>query len=203
MKAIMRQPEDDRIIELLKGRDMEMEEGVKLLYQNYYGFLKSYIVGNSGTEQDAEDNFQDVIIAFVNSVRAGKFRGESSIKNFLYALNRNLWLNELKKRERKSLREEIYGNQFSAAENRLLSEIEYRQTHEQLMEALLHLGGTCKKLLLLFYFENRSMNEIALSLNYENEKVAKSKKFKCLKKMESLIHGNPVLYQTLKNYLHE
>ena len=203
MKVISAHPGDEKIIELLRSNDAEMETGVRMLYQHYYSFLKTFIVTNSGTEQDAEDIFQDVIIAFVNAVRTNKFRGESSIKTFLFALNRNLWLNELKKNNRKTSREENYSKQFAEEITHLPAGIELRQTQEELMRILSGLGETCKKLLLLFYYENRSMNEIAMSLNYENEQVAKSKKFKCLKKMEQLVHGNQAVYHTLKNYLHD
>lgn len=203
MKVITAHPGDEKIIELIRSRDAEMEAGIRMLYQHYYSFLKTFIVTNHGTEQDAEDIFQDVIIAFVNSVRSNKFRGESSIKTFLFALNRNLWLNELKKNNRKTIREENYGKQFPESENDPSTAIEFRQTHEQLMRIMTEIGETCKKLLLLYYFENRSMNEIARSLNYENEQVARSKKFKCLKKMEQLVHDNKAVYQTLKNQLHE
>jgi RNA polymerase sigma factor (sigma-70 family) len=203
MKVITVHPGDEKILELLTGNDAEMEAGVKLLYRHYYGFLKTYVVSNNGSEQDAEDIFQEVIIAFVNSVRSNKFRGDSSIKTFLFALNRNHWLNELKKNERKSIREENYGKQLEESEGVKLTWIENRQAQEELMRIMSDLGEACKKLLLLFYFENRSMIEIARSLNYENEQVARNKKFKCLKKMEQLVHGNQALYHSLKNYLHE
>ena len=128
------QPGDERIIELLKGNDTDMEAGLKILYRSYFSYLKNHILANSGSEQDAEDMFQEVIIAFVNSVRANKFRGDSSIKTFLFALNRNLWLNELKKMERKSAREENFGKLAVKEDRNVQSAIDYRNG---LLQALL------------------------------------------------------------------
>ena len=64
------------------------------------------------------------------------------------------------------------------------------------------LGETCRKILLLFYYENRSMKEILDATEYENEQVVRNKKYKCLKQLEQMITENPILKQTLKNLLH-
>lgn len=203
MKLLHGHPGDEKIIQLLKSHGTEMNEGIKLLYRHYFSTLKNHILTNNGSEQDAEDIFQDVIIAFINIVRAGKFRGDSSIKTFLFALNRNQWLNEMKKRERKSAREEKYGDMTAGNSDAAFMNLELRQSQSELLKIMSELGDACKQILLLFYYENRSMTEIAASMNYENEQVARNKKFKCLKKMEQLVQSNNKVYHTLKNYLHE
>jgi DNA-directed RNA polymerase specialized sigma subunit len=64
------------------------------------------------------------------------------------------------------------------------------------------LGEMCKKILLMFYYENLSMKEILTNLEYENEQVVRNKKYKCLKQLEQMIEINPSLKKTLKNLLH-
>ena len=46
------------------------------------------------------------------------------------------------------------------------------------------------------------MKEILAALHYENEQVVRNKKYKCLKKLETMINENPALHQQLKNLLH-
>jgi DNA-directed RNA polymerase specialized sigma subunit len=70
------------------------------------------------------------------------------------------------------------------------------------MQVVEQLGDTCKKILVMFYYENLSMKEILSSLEYENEQVVRNKKYKCLKQLEQMITSNPSLTQTLKNILH-
>ena len=49
------------------------------------------------------------------------------------------------------------------------------------------LGETCKKVLMYYYFEEMSMQDIADKLGFENNDTAKTKKYKCKKKLDELI----------------
>lgn len=182
--------------------DQEVSRSIRFLYRENFLSLSGYIVHNSGNEQDAEDIFQEVLVAFINLLKAGKFRGESSIKTFLFSLNKHLWLNELKRRNRSGMREEKYEKTMQQEEPAPDVVMEIQQTKRELMKTVALLGENCKKILLLFYFENKSMKEIVTELPYENEQVVRNKKSKCLKKLEELVKGNTTLFNQLKNYLH-
>jgi DNA-directed RNA polymerase specialized sigma subunit len=80
--------------------------------------------------------------------------------------------------------------------------MELRQTKDDLMVVIDKLGENCKKILLLYYFENKNMKEILETLPYENEQVVRNKKSKCLKKLETIIAANQALFQQLKSYLY-
>ena len=85
--------------ELIEGLMKEgAQETIRYLYRHHYESLSWFVVQNGGSSEDAQDVFQEVMVAFVNLVRQGKFRGESIIKTFLLSMNRNTWFNELKKR---------------------------------------------------------------------------------------------------------
>jgi len=192
---------DAEIIDnLLQNRDMD--SSIRFLYRSHYEFLGKYVVNNSGNWDDAQDVFQEVIMAFISLVRAGKFRGEASIKTFLYSLNKNMWLNELKKRGRAQVREMKYEKTSEKTEQGINTALEAREANAGLMKLMEALGETCKKILLLYYYENQSMKEILTSLNYENEQVVRNKKYKCLKRLEELVTENKSLYHQLKNLLH-
>ena len=179
----------------------DMETTIGYLYKTHYEHLAGYIQHNSGSEQDAEDIFQEVVVMFIRSVQLKKFRGESSIRTFLYALNRNTWLNELKRRGRAEVREQKY--KFTEDMDNYGADrmIENREGHRKLLDTMEKLGADCKQILLLYYYENQSMREIAEMTHYENEQVVRNKKYKCLKKLEEMITTNKLLYQQLKNLL--
>ena len=183
-------------------RGADVDASLRYLYRTHYAFLSGYVMANNGSADDAADIFQEVIIAFMNLVRQGKFRGDSSIRTFLYALNRNLWLNELKKRGRSFHREVNYEKMNEQEEASAGNLLENREMNGQLMKVLETLGDHCKKILVLYYYENQSMKEILAALHYENEQVVRNKKYKCLKKLEELIKNKPGLYQQLKNLLY-
>src|SRR5688500_167514 len=181
----------------------EQDSGAVLyLYQAYFGPCMHFITTNSGSQEDAEDIFQDVVVAFLYLVRQNKFRGDSSIKTFLYALNKNLWLNELKRRGRAVRREERYEQLSDRGLLKADVMVERKEAHHRLMEIIEELGDKCRQILLLFYYENHSMKEIVHSTDYENEQVVRNKKYKCLKKLEEKIAASPSLFAQLKNLLH-
>lgn len=201
MRSIKATLTDSEIISnLASGREVDLS--LKSLYRAHYSQLSGFIIANSGSQDDAADIFQEVMIAFMNLVREGKFRGEASIRTFLYALNRNLWLNELKKRGRAMAREMNYERMAEKEEQTISVVIENRESSHSLLQVLEQLGQDCRKVLVLYYYENKSMKEIFNELHYENEQVVRNKKYKCLKKMEELIRNNTGLYHQLKNMLY-
>ena len=178
------------------------DDAIKAIYRDYFEILNWYVMNNSGSRQDAEDIFQEVVVSFIDMVQKDKFRGESSIKTFLYSLNRFTWLNELKRRGRALAREEKYEKNMEKTEMDVSHFIVGREAKNQVIQLVGQLGETCRKILLMFYYENLSISEILVNLHYENEQVVRNKKYKCLKQLEQMISENPTLKQTLKTLLH-
>jgi RNA polymerase sigma factor (sigma-70 family) len=193
---------DEVIITLLTGRGAAVNDGVRQLYRRYYSVLSQYVLKNTGSQQDAEDVFQEVIIAFVNIVRSGKFRGESAIQTFLYSLNKNIWLNELRRKAREGKREMQYESVTEKDRPDIHAALEYQQSTRQLISVIGQLGEACKKILLMFYYDNSSIRQILDNTNYENEQVVRNKKSRCLKRLEQLVHNDQQLYQQLKAFTH-
>ena len=191
---------DQELLELLRSGD-GIDAAVRYLYRSYFDFLGIYVQQHSGTLQDAEDVFQEVVVAFVDLVQHNRFRGESTIKTFLFALNRNIWLNELKKRQRSALREMKFESAKPMEDQAISEYIAAREGRQLVMDMVSKLGTTCQQILVAFYYQNLSMNEILLQLNYENEQVVRNKKYKCMKKLEELIAADPILAKNLKTAL--
>ena len=200
MEVIRNFPDSELVANLRAGK--RMDETIKAIYRNHFDSLSWYVMNNSGTRQDAEDVFQEVVVAFIDLVQKDKFRGESTVKTFLYSLNRHTWLNELKRRGRALAREEKYEKEQERMEPDTSHVIADREGKAEVIRLMGELGEICRKILLLFYFENLSMKEILDATEYENEQVVRNKKYKCLKQLEQMINENPILKQTLKNLLH-
>jgi RNA polymerase sigma factor (sigma-70 family) len=191
---------DFSLIQALRS-DANPDEAIRYLYRTQFRMTAAYIKQNSGTEEDAEDIFQEVVLVFIEILKKDKFRGESSISTFLYALTRNIWLNELNKRGKSRLRDEKFEKGKGTTDMDVSHLIADREVKSQLMDIVDKLGETCKKILMAFYFENRAIKEILLNLNYENEQVVRNKKYKCLKQLEQMITGQPNLAKNLKSIL--
>jgi RNA polymerase sigma factor (sigma-70 family) len=193
---------DSGLIQALKSGE-NSDEAIRYLYRSQYGMTAAYIKQNSGTDQDAEDIFQELILVFIEVLKKDRFRGESSVSTFLYALTRNIWLNELKKRERSKYRDEIFEKGKGQTDPDVSRSMINREARARLIKLVETMGEACKKILLAFYYENMAMREILKTLDYENEQVVRNKKYKCLKQLEQKLAGQPDLVRSLKPLLYE
>jgi RNA polymerase sigma factor (sigma-70 family) len=53
--------------------------------------------------------------------------------------------------------------------------------------AVAKLGEPCRTLLVLFYWEERSLQEIAQQMHFANTDTVKSKKYQCKKSLEKIL----------------
>ncbi|HSB91949.1 MAG TPA: sigma-70 family RNA polymerase sigma factor [Flavitalea sp.] len=175
------------------------DAAIRYLYRSYFRVSENYVRMNTGSEQDAEDIFQDVVISFIELVKEQKFRGECSVSTFFYTLTRNCWLNEMKKRGRSKLREEKFEKQQDSVAMDIGGWIERYESKKQLLQLVGDLGEKCRKILIAFYYDNLSMREILQTLDYENEQVVRNKKYKCLKQLEQQVSKDAALINNLKS----
>ena len=192
---------DQELIQALQS-SQTLDDAIRFVYRKHFEFLTIYVTQNQGSSEDAEDVFQEVVITFVELVQKGKFRGESSIKTFLYSINRHIWLNELKKRGRAINRDIAFEGVKDKTDEDASRSIMLREARKQVMQVVDSLGETCKKILVAFYYDNLSMKDILENLDYENEQVIRNKKYKCLKQLEQLLAENPGLAKNFKSALY-
>jgi RNA polymerase sigma factor (sigma-70 family) len=191
---------DSELVEAIKEKDL-LEPAITQLYREHAEITRSFIMGKGGTEQDADDIFQETVVSFIETVQKGKFRQESGIRTFLIAISKNLWYNEIRRRQRADNREKLFVSDNSEEDSNVSDLIRDRELKQQLSEVLQELGNSCRKILELFYFENLPMKEIVLHLHYENEQVVRNKKYKCLQQLTDKIKQNPLAAQQINELL--
>jgi RNA polymerase sigma factor (sigma-70 family) len=191
MKVAEKYTDAELISAISSGKDLN--PAILFLYQQYSEATRSFIMSYGGNEQDADDVFQETVVAFIDSVKKGKYRQEASVKTFLASVAKHIWFNELKKKERAGYREKQFESTRDQQEEDVSHQIGDLEQKQQLRDLLSQLGENCQKLLLLFYYENLSMKEITDHLPYENEQVVRNKKYKCLQQLTGMIKANPVI----------
>ncbi len=182
---------DAALAEAIKDK-RNLNQAINFLYQEHAAVTRSFIMGRGGSEQDADDIFQETVISFIDTVQKGKFRFESGIRTFLIAISKNLWLNELRKRQRSDNREKLFEIGRNPEDPDVTEAIVDRELKQQLQNLLAGLGDSCRKILTLFYYENLSMKEMVAHMHYENEQVVRNKKYKCLQQLTGMLKENPV-----------
>jgi len=185
------------ITDQLRGPDIEGP--VRLLYDQYFESVIAQICQNGGSREDGADIFQEAVLVLIEKVKTGQFRGDSSLKTFLSAIARNLWLHELRTRFRRNKRENVYmtGEEKTEEVRDLYAD---NQASDQLLKILDQVGNPCKQILTGFYYEEKSMKELLTEFDYENEQVLRNRKSRCMKKLKEMIAANPGLLNTLKSH---
>ena len=84
---------ENTLLDQLKN---EQNTSFELLYRLYYPTVAAYVTRNSGNTADADDIFQETIMILLQQVRKADFVLTSSLKTYLVAIARNLWLNRLR-----------------------------------------------------------------------------------------------------------
>lgn len=178
----------------LKGADIEAP--VRKLYDSFFEAVVAHVCVNGGNREDGADIFQEAVLVLIEKVKTGQFRGDSSIKTFLMAIARNLWLHELRTRSRRNNRELIYmnGEDKETGPREPLFE---KANAGSLQELLDQVGDPCKRILTGFYYEDKSMRELLVEFQYENEQVLRNRKSRCMKKLKELLSANSDLSRTL------
>ena len=155
------------------------------LFTRYQRLVFSYIQNHGGSQEDAEDMLQEAIIVLWQKVNSGTFQLSARLSTFILAVAKNKWMAQMRKRKRLS-GENLPEN----TANGNLSSLKVALNKEQIeivREALEQIQPVCKKILLLFYFEERSLSDITRILNFANADVVKSKKYQCKKSLEMIL----------------
>jgi RNA polymerase sigma factor (sigma-70 family) len=154
------------------------ESALEFLYKKYYRMMTKLVISNSGTEEEARDIYQDALIVFWEKAKKGDLVMTSKISTFIYSICLNLWRKELDRKSRFSNEEK---EEFE------FNDIEKHERIKVIHDCLDELGETCKKILMYYYFDGLSMTDIAEKLGYANTDTAKTKKYKCKKRLDELV----------------
>mgnify|MGYP003576537867 FL=1 len=171
---------DQELINQLSSSDiLVVEKGWEHVYASYYPMIRDMICHNSGMEDDASDIFHDALLIFDRNLKSGRFRGDSSIKTYLFSICKNLWLKEYEKKQKKMAAE---------AESILVSQqdVDYLINVEIVTLLMNELQEDCRNILIEYYYNNRSMAELMEMFNVNSIQAAKNKKWRCLNYLERL-----------------
>jgi RNA polymerase sigma factor (sigma-70 family) len=154
------------------------EKALEFLYQKYYRMMTKLVITNSGTEDEARDVYQDALIVFWQKATSGNLVLTSKMSTYIYSICQNLWRKELDRKKRLSNEEK---------DTSVTLDTDSSEREKILAKCIDQLGETCKKVLMFYYFEEMSMQDIADKLGFANTDTAKTKKYKCKKKLDELV----------------
>jgi RNA polymerase sigma factor (sigma-70 family) len=184
--------------EILSGISKSKSSIIRHVYSTCYPAIRKLILTNGGTEQDAQDIFQEGMVKVYQKITRDGLQLTCKFGTYLYSVCRFLWLNEIEKKK-------ILCREFREGDNIMDDQTANDKIREHLQLKIYkrhfsELPVECQKVLNM-YFANASMEEICVVMGYKNVQIARDKKYRCKKSlMEKIIH-NPE-YKRLQNELY-
>lgn len=189
---------DDEIIQAIKQGGTQRQLAIRHIYKDEAFSQKviQFVQANTGNYQDGQDMFHEGIIVLDRNIRNDKFRGESSLKGYLYSTCRFLWMNQIRKKSKVSLTEDqqvMDSNDLESPEVIALKD-EKKMLLSKILEQL---GDRCKKVLELWRL-SYSMEEIASQVGLSSAAMATKTKYRCHKQLIQFLNEHPQLMDLLK-----
>ncbi|MFD1467814.1 RNA polymerase sigma factor [Hymenobacter caeli] len=182
---------DEVLIAAIRGGD---ERALAQLYRLHWPMVSHFVLQNSGSDDDAQDVYQEGVLVFYEKVRDGSLELSCQIKTYLYAVCRRLWLKRLTSKSRFGVRlqedDDLGPLHHTGAEDDLLAAEEQDRRFDTMSEALDHLGEPCRALLEGYYLRERSMQDLTAEFGYTNADNAKNQKYKCLVRLKKLFFAH-------------
>jgi RNA polymerase sigma factor (sigma-70 family) len=174
---------DARILESIRQGD---EAALEELFHANRRMILSFVVANSGSADDGEDVLQEALIVLWERVRTGRFEYSAKLSTFIYGVAKNLWMRR-RARARREIPTDLTEEETPDAGPSILDRMIGGEEEEAVRQAMHRIGEPCLELLLLFYWEELSTEEIASKMGFANADVVKSKKYQCKKSLEALV----------------
>jgi len=167
---------DEEIIAGLRKRDNPV---LLYIYKNTYNPVKQLILNNAGSENDAEDIFQEaLIIIFKKLKEEQKFELTSTFSTYIYSISRLLWLKHLRNIKKIEIdplnrdhEEKIEFEPPSPVQDKDLRMAIYQRT-------LLQIPEDCQNILRLTA-QDLTSSEIANQLGFRSEGYVRKRRHFC------------------------
>lgn len=188
IKGLFKKISDTNIIEGVRKQD---ENTLNWLYGNYLQSVRSYVLKNSGSAEDVSDVFQDSIIILYNQISENSLNLSSDLKGYFYGIARNVWNAQLRKKQRTTELD------FDLPDEDESEEINNQMLGKIISRAFQKLKPD-EQMILNFFSEGRSYEEIAAKMNYKNEMYARRKKYLCKEALLELVKKDPEYHEYLR-----
>lgn len=176
---------DTAIIEGIRARDRGV---LRYTYAQFYPMIRYFIIRNHGNDLDAEDIFQEAIVAIYEKSKKKKIDLHCSFKTYIYSVCRHLWLQSM---DRSHLMIPVSDlDEFLVFEDKIGYEEEQMLRKRIYQKNYLQLSLKCQKILHM-YMERVPFDKVAREMGYKSTQYAVKRKFECFKSLINRIRSDP------------
>jgi RNA polymerase sigma factor (sigma-70 family) len=141
----------------------------------------------------AQDLYQDAFLALYQNVKNGRLENLSvTLRTYLFQIGKNKICDHFKRTNNEVVLEkfpDLSPDADAGDFDRIYEEEDSAEERKKLIvyNTVCHLGSPCKEVLTYYYWDEKSMKEIAELMDYSSSDVAKTQKSKCMKKITAFI----------------
>lgn len=176
----------ENILQGLKDRDTKV---LDFVYKNYFNQIKVFISQNRGTEEDAQDIYQDALLIIYQKTIKNNLTLTCSFNTYLYSVCRLLWLKQLEHKKLRKVNTEETGV-FVELDSSIIEIFELNERYKLYQDHFQKLSFSCQKVLELF-LAGIPLKEIAEILGFKSGQYAKKRKHQCKEKLINSIKSDP------------
>lgn len=172
---------------LQKGESTAFEQ----VYRRYYRMVENYVLKNNGSQDDAQDVFQETLIALSKSIQKPDFQLRAKLSTFIYGISSRVWLLKLRnKKEVLPLEMEEFERNTSESDMAIAEKELFEEKHHLMSKVLEELKEDCHQLLINYYFNRIQLKEIAKIMGYTDSFI-KVKKNRCMNAFRKKVLNHP------------
>lgn len=175
-----------RLIDDVNSGNSEVLTQVYLKYRHdFIGFIRK---GHTFGKEQIEDAFIDAILILRLNILNNRVSVQnSSVKTYLFAIGRNLLMEEYRRESRLILLDnEIVEESGNDSE---IEGINFQEI-KRMREAFEQLSPGCQKMLTHLYFHGWSYQDIQEEYNHKSVEGLRVQRVKCIKQLKRIFYGN-------------
>jgi RNA polymerase sigma-70 factor (ECF subfamily) len=184
---------DAKIIEDIRQGGQSREAAVRYLIDKNIGFVYKLHRKLRIEESLAKDAYLDAIIAVMQQIENGVYRGENKISSYLYQI---FYFKSVDIIRKKATNAEDYIDimpERMDEVNDVSQNLEQKESVFQITQILEKIGQPCKQILMDWGFWGYSIQEIAERLNIDDPVKVSRRKYKCLEELKERLEGSKIL----------
>jgi RNA polymerase sigma factor (sigma-70 family) len=172
----------------IDGLKINNDKILSSLYKKFYPIVLKYVLNNNGSEQEAQDIYQETILVLYKNCKKSEFELKCALQTYIYSIAKRLWLKQINANKNlyRLNNENDNDNNIVDVANEINEHLEKENQLQKMKLSLTGLGEPCKTLLEDFYISQLNMEEIAEKFGYTNSDNAKNQKYKCLQRLKKL-----------------
>jgi RNA polymerase sigma factor (sigma-70 family) len=189
MRVSLQEKTDAEIANDIRQGGATREAAVRYLMEKNIGFVYKMHRKLRIEESVAKDAYLDAIIAVMQQIENGVYRGENKISSYLYQI---FYFKSVDILRKKATNAEDYVEVIPEKIddiNDIFQNIEHKESVERIVQILERIGQPCKQILMDWGFWGYSIQEIAERLNIDDPLKVSRKKYKCLEELRERLES--------------